>query len=63
VIGAPTLRPVSSRYLIAKKATRITTRIAKNAVMAMMTKYRLSTWGARVDACSGKSGIPDSIGR
>src|ERR1043165_4174628 len=61
VIGSPTFSPVSSRYLIAKNVTRMTTSSAKKAVTATMKKYRLSTSGARVDACVGKSGMPDSI--
>src|SRR5688572_15319171 len=62
VIGAPTLSPVLSRYLMAKITTRTETSSAKNPVTARMKKYRLSTSGANEDACSGKSGIPDNIG-
>src|SRR3990167_4756388 len=61
VIGAPTRSPVRSRYLIAKISTSTTTSSAKNAVTAVTKKYRLSTSGARVEACSGNSGIPGSI--
>src|SRR5262245_35948797 len=61
VIGAPTFSPVWSRYFTAKTMTKNTTISAKNAVTAVTKKYRLSTAGARVDACSGKSGIPSNI--
>src|SRR5262245_42241996 len=61
VIGAPTRLPVPSRYLIVKTSTPMMTMSAKNAVTAVTKKYRLSTSGARLDACSGNSGIPDSI--
>ena len=37
-IGAPTFVPVSSRYLTAKIATKITTAIAKNDVTARIRK-------------------------
>jgi len=61
VIGAPTFSPVWSRYLTAKTMTKNTTINAKNAVIAVTKKYRLSTSGARLDACTGKSGIPSNI--
>ena len=60
-IGAPTFSPVVSRYLMAKMITSTTTRSAKNAVVAVTKKYRLSTAGAREEACSGNRGIPESI--
>src|SRR5687768_17414306 len=63
VIGAPTFSPVRSRYFTAKTMTKNTTSSATNAVTAVTKKYRLSTSGARLDACSGKSGMPSSINR
>src|SRR5918994_1636302 len=55
-IGAPTSSGWRRRYLIAKMMTSTVTTSAKNALTAVMKKYRLSTRGAIVDACSGKSG-------
>ena len=57
------VRRSRSRYLIAKMMTNTTTSSAKNAVTAVTKKYRLSTSGARLEACSGKSGIPSNIKR
>jgi hypothetical protein len=47
--------------LDAKTITTIVTTRRRNAVTATMNRYRLSTRGASVDACSGKSGIPENI--
>src|SRR4029450_8642137 len=58
---APTRLPVPSRYLIVKTSTPMMTTSAKNAVTAVTKKYRLSTSGARLYACTGNRGIPDSI--
>ena len=60
-IGAPTFSPVGSRNRTAKIITATATSSAKNAVTAVTKKYRLSTSGARLDACWGKSGNPKRI--
>src|SRR5215218_3229789 len=57
-MGAPISFTCRRRYLIAKMMTSTVTTSAKNALTDVMKKYRLSTRGAIVDACSGKSGVP-----
>jgi hypothetical protein len=60
-IGSPDSSGCRRRYLIAKNTTSTVTTTAKNALTAIMKKYRLSTRAATVEAWSGNNGMVGSM--
>src|SRR5262245_51577523 len=51
-------RPGRRRYFMANPTITMTISAVKNPEAAMRKPYNWSTWGARVDACSGNSRNP-----